>query len=70
MGPAEIPELVGAKAASEILGVPDSRIARLRRQGRMPKGVPIKGSKADAYVRAEVEVLARELERERKARGK
>lgn len=65
---AQIPELVGAKRAAEILGVYDSNIARLRRQGRMPKPVPVEGSKADAYIKTEVEALARQLERERRDR--
>lgn len=63
-----IPDLVGSKRAAEILGVQDSHIARLRRQGRMPRAVPIAGSKADAWVETEVRALARQLERERRAR--
>ena len=66
----KIPDLVGAKAAAEILGVHDSHIARLRRQGRMPKPVPVAGSKADAYIKTEVQALARELKRERRGRQK
>lgn len=63
------PPLVGSTAAAKILGVPTPHVARLRRQGRMPAPVPIEGT-ADAYVKAEVQALARELKRERRQRLK
>lgn len=66
----ELLDLVGAKKAAEILGVYDSHISRLRRRGRMPRAIPVDGSKSVAYVRGEVEALAVELERERKQRAK
>lgn len=56
--------LVGLTAAAHILGVLPPNITRLRKQGRMPDGVPVEGS-AMVYIRSEVEVLAKELAAER-----
>jgi hypothetical protein len=62
------PDLVGATEAAKILGVQTPHVTRLREQGRMPEGVPVAGS-VQAYVREEVEALARELEARRKERA-
>lgn len=61
------PDLIGATAAAGILGVRPPHLARLKEQGRMPEPIPIEGT-VDAYLREEVEVLGRELQREREAR--
>lgn len=60
--------LVGLSAAAKILGILPPNIARYRRQGRMPEGIPVEGS-AMVYVRSEVEALGKELLAERIERG-
>jgi hypothetical protein len=60
-------DLVSAGTAARMLGVPHTFITKLRRKGRMPKGIPIEGT-ADAYRRADVLKLAGELEAERAER--
>lgn len=62
------PDLVGAQAAARILGVKTPHLARLREQERMPQGIPVEGTN-DAYVRQEVEALARQLAKERAKRA-
>lgn len=63
---AKLPDLVCASHASKTLKV--ANIWRLRKQGRMPAGVPIKGS-ADVYLESEVQDLALVLEEERRERA-
>jgi hypothetical protein len=61
-------ELISASVAADILGVHLPHLARLRKQGRMPAPVPVEGGVRPVYRRAEVNVLARQLERERRER--
>lgn len=62
------PDLVGATVAAHMLGVKPPYISRLKEQGRMPEPVEVEGS-VEAYVREEVEVLAAEIERDRRRRA-
>lgn len=61
------PDLVGRKAAAEIIGVNSSYISRLEDQGRMPEPIPVEGT-ASAYIREEVQELAKEVKDEREKR--
>jgi hypothetical protein len=60
--------LVGATAAARILRIPAPHIARYRKRGRMPAPLPVDGG-YPVYLKGEVEMLARELESERRARA-
>lgn len=60
--------LVGLVAAAKILQVAPPNVSRLRKQGRMPAGVEVKGS-ALVYMESEVLALARELDAERDDRA-
>jgi len=60
--------LVGASAAAKILGIPPPNIARLRKQQRLPAPIPVEGT-ADAYLRSEIEALAKVLRAKRRAAG-
>lgn len=62
------PHLVGSTVAAGLLGVQPPHLARLRDQGRLPDPVPIEGS-VDAYIREEIEALAKELAEERQRRA-
>ncbi len=60
---------VGASKAADILGIQAPHISRLRDKGRMPIPIPVDGG-YQVYVRREVELLADELEAERRERAR
>ncbi len=68
-GQPQMPKLVGAKRAAEILGIHPPHISRLRDQGRMPEPIEVEGS-VDVYFEADVRDLAKELEAERAERDR
>lgn len=61
------PTLVGVGEASEMIGLPKPRIARLREQGRMPEPIAELAA-GPVWIQPEVEELAATLARERAAR--
>lgn len=60
--------LVGLTAAAKILGIAPPNVSRLRRQNRMPEGIPVEGA-AMVYLKVEVEKLAKQLAAERAGNG-
>ena len=60
------PALVSSRTAAKILDVPGPHVARLVRQGRL-HAVEVEGT-TPVYARSDVQALARELKRERRAR--
>lgn len=67
-GKPEFPKLVGRKVAAQILGVNPPYITRLEKQGRLDHPVPIEGT-SDAFVKADIVKLGKELAKEREARA-
>jgi hypothetical protein len=63
----DYPDLVGATAAAEILGVKPPAISKLRAAGRLPMAIPVARSNS-VYRRADIEALASELAAERTAK--
>jgi len=59
--------LVGVVVAAQMLGIANENMGRLRKAGKLPREVPVEGMGRGgrAYVRSEVEKLARQMRRER-----
>lgn len=62
------PKLVSSQGAAKILGVHPPHLQRLKDKGRLPEPVTIEGSRWSAYVKADIQALAKELKAERAAK--
>lgn len=63
----EHPKLIGTNVAASLLGIQTTHMGRLREKDLLPDPVVVEGGH-DAYIRSEVEQLAKQLAREREAR--
>jgi hypothetical protein len=64
----KMPELVNSQAAAKILGRLPNHMSRLK--DRLPDPVTVEGTDRPMYIKSEIQALAKELERERKAKTK
>jgi hypothetical protein len=62
------PELVNNQATAAILGVLPNHLGRYR--DRLPEPVKVEGTDRPMYIKSEIQALAKELARERKAKAK
>jgi hypothetical protein len=66
------PDLVSATEAAAMMKVKPPHVTRMRQRGRMPWGIKIAGGRknpTEAYVRSDIEQLAKELAEERARRA-
>lgn len=64
-----VPVLVNGQATAEILGILPTHMSRYRDR-LAPAAVKVEGTDRPVYLKTEVQLLAKELERERKSKAK